>query len=43
MLELDAQPVTTPKFATRRGLPQNHYMHHVAALLRSQACRAGAN
>jgi hypothetical protein len=43
LLELDAQSVTGPKFATRRGLPQNHYVHHVAALLRSQAFRARAN
>ncbi len=43
LLELDAT-VAGPALPTRRGLPQNdHYVHHVAALLRSRAFRARAN
>jgi hypothetical protein len=38
-------PLTTSdlKLPTRRGLPQNHYAQHVAALLRANEFRARSN
>ncbi len=42
LLEL-TEPVVGRNLPTRRGLPQNHYVQHVAALLRGQAFRARAN